>query len=81
MLDFFEWLLGTIADGILSILPTSPFSEWIDSFASISSEWLGWLNWFIPVGTIIKVGIGWLGCVAAFYAYSAILRWIKLIGD
>nr|DAF20302.1 MAG TPA: hypothetical protein [Inoviridae sp.] len=42
---------------------------------------LGYLNWFIPIGTIVKVGLSWLAAIALFYIYSIIMRWVKMIGD
>ncbi len=62
---------------VFSILPTSPFSSAIDAIGNI--PFLETLNWFIPIGTFIAIGEGWLLAIATFYIYSAILRWIKAI--
>ena len=41
--------------------------------------YLGYLNYFIPVGTFLKIGAAWLAAIALFYLYSVLARWIKLI--
>lgn len=70
-------LLGKFLDFVLNLLPTSPFSDFIDSFSAM--PFLGYLNWFVPVGAMLKIGTAWLAAIALFYLYSIIARWIKLI--
>lgn len=81
MVDFFLELMSKFKDAVISLLPLSPFSKFIDEFEKLNPEWLGWLNWIIPVKQILIVTAAWLGAVALFYIYSVIMRWIKLIGD
>lgn len=70
-------LLGKFLDFVLGLLPRSPFADFIDSFSGL--PYLGYLNWFVPVGTMLKIGTAWLTAIALFYIYSIIARWIKLI--
>lgn len=70
-------LIKEFLDWVLQLLPTSPFVSFIDAMENI--PYLGWLNWFIPVGSIIAVGEAWLVSVGLFYLYSIVLRWIKAI--
>lgn len=79
MLEWMRELLDKFGQLLMSVLPTSPFRQFIDDFAEL--PYLGWLNWFIPVGTFVKIGIAWLSAIALFYMYSVIMRWIKMIGD
>lgn len=79
MLDWFSELLEKFGDFLLSVLPTSPFDQFIKEFANL--PYLGYLNWFIPVGAICKIMLAWLGAISLFYLYSIIMRWIKMIGD
>ena len=67
------------AEGIASILPTSPFTPYIEAFGDI--PYLGWLNWFVPFRAASKIFVGWLGAIALFYLYSIVMRWLKMIGD
>ncbi len=80
-MDLFLELMSKFKDAIISLLPLSPFAGFISEFKALNPEWLGWLNWFIPVKEILVVTATWLGAVALFYVYSVIMRWIKLIGD
>ena len=68
-----------LIDAIVRVLPHSPFADMIQQFSEI--PFLGYLNWFIPVRAMLTVMLIWLTAVAAFYLYSVIARWVKLIGD
>lgn len=78
-MDIFEWLFENVVQKVLSALPLSPFQNFINSFSGL--PYLGWLNWFFPVGDCLVVMLAWLGAVGLFYLYSVLMRWIKLIGD
>lgn len=75
----FETVFDSFADKLLDLLPLSPFQEFISDFASL--PYLGWLNWFFPVGDCLVVMLAWLGAVGLFYLYSIVMRWLKMIGD
>lgn len=66
---------------ISSVLPLSPFRQFLGEFAVIAGSKLGWLNWLVPVGPMLTVMGAWLAAITLFYAYSALARWIKIIGD
>lgn len=70
-------LVTTFLDWVLKLLPTSPFTEFINAYSDI--PYLGWLNWFIPVGQMIAIGEAWLVAIGLFYMYSIVLRWIRAI--
>ena len=53
MLSGFLELMNKFGDKVISVLPTSPFAKYISMFENL--PYLGILNWFIPVGTIVKV--------------------------
>lgn len=71
--------LKKVASLLLSWLPDSPFTAAIDSIEQ--SPWLGYVNWFIPVGTLISIGTLWTAAIAVFYIYQMALRWAKVVGD
>lgn len=69
-------LLLALIGAILSFLPDSPFNfDRASEFADI----MGYINYFIPIGTFLKILAGWLTAIGAYYVYSLILRWIKAI--
>ena len=76
-MEFMQGLLDGLLDAVLSFFPTSPFREVISTLGEM--PFLGYINWFIPIGTFAKIGTVWLGAIALFYAYSVIARWVKAI--
>ena len=79
MLEWFLEIIKKFGVIILSVLPTSPFDKYLDDLGSL--DYLGYLNWFIPVGSFIKILLTWVTAVGVFYIYSIIMRWVKMIGD
>lgn len=79
MLSWFYELITAFASVLTSVLPLSPFQQYIKAFAGL--PYLGILNWFIPIGVFVKIGAAWLGVIALFYLYSIAMRWVKVIGD
>lgn len=76
MLDM-KNLLDKFLQAVLSLFPLSPFREVINELGSL--PYLGYINWFVPIGDFVKIGTIWLAAVAAYYAWSIIARWIRLI--
>lgn len=76
MLDM-KNLLDRFLQAVLSLFPLSPFREVIDELGSL--PYLGYINWFVPIGDFVRIGTIWLAAIAAYYAWSIIARWIKLI--
>ena len=73
----FAWMkeiLDKLLAVVLSLLPLSPFKEFIDKLEDI--PFLGYLNYFIPVGTCLKIGAAWLSAIALFYLVLLIKAWI-----
>lgn len=71
-------LVTKLLNAVISLLPHSPFADWIESFNV--PNWMGWLNWFFPVGQCLSIMAIWLVAMGLYYLYSIILRWIKVIG-
>ena len=74
----FEVVFQKFSEALLQVLPLSPFQQYIDQFRSL--PYLGWLNWFFPVGSCLTVMAAWLVAVGLFYLYSILMRWLKIIG-
>lgn len=76
-MEFMQGILDGLLDAVLSVFPTSPFTEIIESLGEM--PFLGYLNWFIPVGNFVKIGTIWLGAIGLFYLYSVVARWLRMI--
>ena len=77
MLQMFNEIINAFAKAVIQVLPLSPFQQYIKEFAKL--PYLGYLNWFLPIGSFIKIGMVWLVAIGTFYIYSIVLRWIKAI--
>ncbi len=78
MLEGFLELVNKFAGTLVKVLPVSPFQPYIAAFSDL--PYLGYLNWFVPIGACVKIGAAWLSAIVVFYLYSIIMRWIKAIG-
>lgn len=70
-------LLILVSNALLQFLPDSPFKSFTSAITNI--PYLGYLNYFVPVGTMISIGETWLVCIGIFYLYQGIMRFVKLI--
>ena len=70
------YIVGVVINTIFSLLPNTPFTI---SDTSVISEYMGYLNWIIPIDKILIVTISWLTAITLYYVYQIVLRWIKAI--
>lgn len=77
MLKFMQEILDKFLAALLSLFPLSPFTPVIQELSSI--PYLGYINWLVPIGDFIKIGTLWLTAIGAYYAWSVIARWVKLL--
>ena len=78
MLTYMKELLDKFLSAIIKVFPVSPFKGVINSLSGLPV--LGYINYFIPVGTCLKIAAAWLAAITLFYLYSVIARWLRLIG-
>ena len=71
--------LVSFAVGVVNLFPTSPFVILDEMANSEFYEWLQMMNWFIPVNSFVAILEAWLSCVAVYYVYQVVLRWVKVI--
>lgn len=68
--------LGTILQGLLSILPNSPFV----TIEGIDNTWLQAINWLLPVSVMIAHLEAFTAVVVTWYGIRIVMRWIKAAG-
>lgn len=68
--------LASAFNWVLALLPDSPFQA-IDN--SAVGQFMGNLNWIIPLNVILAEIEAWLTAVAIYYLYQVVLRWTKAI--
>ena len=79
-MDLLNWLsegFQSIWEKLIEILPKCPL-YYLETIPEIQ-QYLGVLNWFMPISTMISIGIAWLECIVVYYMVQVILRWIKVI--
>lgn len=80
----FDWLINgfidfanSVIDIITTILPTSPFDEYIAFSQNV--PFLAMLNYFVPVGAYVSITIAWTEALLFFYSEAIVARWVKII--
>ena len=76
-MDTFTSLVDKFANSLYNLLPTSPFRSYINKLASLN--FLPYLNWFVPVGTLVAIATAWISVIGLYYLYQLLLRWVKMI--
>lgn len=66
--------MEALFSALIKLLPGDPFRTFLDEFASI--PYLGYLNWFIPVGRCVQIGSAWLAAIAGYYAVQFLIKQI-----
>ena len=74
----FGWLLNylsTIVDFLGDTLPDSPFASVTQGMSTndIIQSALGWLNWFVPIGSMSALMAAWLLIALAWLAVTYFL--------
>lgn len=75
----FDQTIYNIVEGILSILPDSPFKFLETISTGPVGEILRWVNWFVPVYAFVGIFQAWLAAIAVYYVYQIVLRWANAI--
>jgi len=75
-INFIILVFGNTLTIIVNLLPSSPF-QIVDNSTVI--QYLSGFNWVFPISAILGIFQAWLVCIATFYIYSIVLRWIKAI--
>ena len=76
---FFSWIWGhlkAILLLVIGLLPDSPFQLLENTDVE---EYLGYLNWLIPLSQMVAILQLWITAIVIFYIFQAILRWTKAI--
>lgn len=80
LVDFLNLLisaLGKVIDIVSGILPDSPFTLITELFEKV--PFIAELNWVIPFGTFLYIGILWGVAIGTYYIVSIALRFFNMI--
>lgn len=79
-MDFLNSLgesVSSLWEKIVDYLPGCPI-RFIHTIPEVE-KYLGMVNWFIPIDSMISLSIVWLSAIVVYYGYQVILRWVKAI--
>lgn len=62
---------------VILLLPTSPFQS--IEINPIFTDFLGYMNYYIPMKALLVIMAEWLVCITVYYTYQLILRQIKAV--
>ncbi|WP_302193787.1 hypothetical protein [uncultured Ruminococcus sp.] len=80
ILDWMDELVEKFWDKICDFMPGDPFTDLILQLKHGSlSVYLGYINYFFPVGFLIKALAAFLSSLAVYYSVSVVLRWIRAV--
>lgn len=69
------WLTDMIGK-VVDLLPDSPFNFDVPDYVT---DIIGYINFFVPVGTFVKILVAWTAAILVWYVASLLMRWIKAI--
>lgn len=72
-------IINYVVDNLSLFLPVSPFRPFINQLESI--PWIGIVNYFVPIGTMLDIMFAWVSALGLYYVYALILRWVKVVGE
>lgn len=76
----FKIVLTLALGGVLiALLPASPFDAMLESLEAV--PYLGYLNWFLPIGKMVGALAAWGAAIGVYYGISWILRQLSIIGS
>lgn len=73
--QFFAWISEQLA-GVAASLPQCPFT--FEKMAGLE-QIMGYVNYVIPLGSMLKVTTAWVGAILIYYGVQIILRWVQAI--
>ena len=68
-----------LAEHLLGLLPDSPFKFLSDLSNNPVYDWLGNLNWFIPITDMVVILENWCAAILLYYVIQIGLRWVNAI--
>lgn len=68
-----------LATILIAILPVSPFESLVETISD--TPYLGYLNWFFPVGRCLTALSVWTIAIGIYYGISWIFRQLGIVGS
>lgn len=70
--------LFAVLNFLISLLPSFAWPDLAGAMSSAGvSEFIGYLNWFFPVGQALTITTAWATALLAYNAYLFFADWLK----
>lgn len=80
ILDWMDEVVSAFWDKISDLLPADPFTKYIHQLSTGAiAEYIGYINYFFPVGFFLKCFSAFLASLAIYYTVVVVMRWIKAV--
>lgn len=79
IVDGINDVANKVFEAILVLLPTSPFSNLKQYLPSGFRNFLGYLNYYVPISTLLAIASAWLTCITVYYTYQLVLRSVQAV--
>lgn len=78
-MEMLSTLWENFSGSLTDMLPKSPFTSVINNLEAL--PYMGYVNWFFPVGACLKVFAFWLTAYGLYLVLVIVLRWLKVVGE
>lgn len=80
MLDFLTNGFLTLIKGIYALLPTFDYQDFLGTLdASPLASFMGYLNYFVPVGGFLAVLSTFVTLIVGYNAFIVVKNWLKKV--
>lgn len=69
--SFLSWLIGLLPESSLNVYESVPESV---------RQYLGWVNWFLPIHEITLMLAGWVAALLITYLVIIAMKFFKILG-
>ncbi|MGL5550653.1 MAG: hypothetical protein ACRDD4_13215 [Culicoidibacterales bacterium] len=85
--NFLNFLIDLVASTlsiVANLLPNFSLMNDTQLYHSVetmssNTDFFGYLNWLVDVGSILNITIALWGAYSLFFVFSVLLRWLKVI--
>ncbi len=71
--EFFSSFLDKVFNFLKTVLPTSPFRQYLQGYENGHSGLLAAVNYFVPIGTFIAILEAWVFVMFIYYLYHGLI--------
>lgn len=71
---YFNSFLSKVYSFLITVLPRSPFRQYLRGYDGLHSGLIRAVNYFVPIPTMIVITYTWVVAMALYYLYHALVH-------